>query len=157
MLTTVANETLEQFLTQCGLRWQIIPSARHVSLSDEWETLYGNGVSRSTKYKEGVRAQYEYSHQSAEVFMIVPFLGNQGGPHSITKRGPRNSAYNCVGDGKLPDLASFANLDFFIVPADLGWTMIHTHEDYEWGGPYFILKDWLEPSRIPISSCPTPR
>ena len=39
--------------------------------------------------------------------------------------------------------SAFKDTDFFIVPGDFGWTMIHTHEDYELGGPYFIRKDWI--------------
>jgi hypothetical protein len=115
---------------------------RHVRLSNEWETLYGN-FSHWLRQKQGAKAQFEYSHESAERFMIVPFLGNVGGPHSINKPGPRTAAYECQGDGTLPDLSDFAQTDFFIVPDDLRWTMIHTHEDYAFGGPYFVRRDWL--------------
>jgi len=119
------------------MAWSVIPWERHVSVSNEWETLYGN-VHHWLRQKQGAKAQFEYAHQSAETFMIVPFLGNDGGPQSITKHGPRTAAYECHGDGTLPDLSAFANTDFFIVPTDLNLTMVHTHEDYGWGGPYFI-------------------
>jgi hypothetical protein len=76
--------------------------------------------------------------------MIVPFLGKNGGPYSIGKNGPRKAAYECHGDGNLPDLSAFAETDFFIVPTDFSWTMIYTHEDNFWGGPHFVCKDWLE-------------
>ncbi len=143
----VPDEKLEQFLTQGGLAWQLIPSQQHVSLSNEWETLYGNCFAYRNRHREGARAQFEYSQQSAETFMIVPFLGNVGGPHSINKRAARKAAYECHGDGTLPDMSAFANTDFFIVPTDLSWTMIHTHEDYALGGPYFVRKEWLAPPR----------
>jgi hypothetical protein len=140
----VADERLEQFLTQCGLAWSVISWDRHVSLSNEWETLYGN-FHHWLRQKEGAKAQFEYSHQTAEMFMIVPFLSNVAGPHSIDKRGSRKAAYECHGDGTLPDLSAFALTDFFIVPDDFNWTMIHTHEDYGFGGPYFVRRDWLGP------------
>ncbi|HEV3260071.1 MAG TPA: hypothetical protein VG013_24655 [Gemmataceae bacterium] len=145
MVSTVADERLEQYLTQYGLVWQAILPERHVSLSNEWEALYGECFSHQLRYKQGAKAQVEYSHQSAATIMIVPFLGKYGGPHSISKHGPRKAAYECHGSGGLPDLSTFADTDFFIVPTDLSWTMIHTHEDYEWGGPYFMRKDWLGP------------
>jgi len=142
-MAAVADEILELFLTQCGLAWSIIPWQQHVSLNNEWETLYGN-FHHWLRKKQGAKAQFEYSHQSAEKLMIVPFLGNVAGPHSINKRGPRKAAYECRGNGAVPDLSSFANTDFFIVPDDFSWTMIHTHEDYGLGGPYFIRKEWLD-------------
>ncbi len=147
LLAMVPDEKLEQFLTQCGLAWQLIPSQQHISLSNEWETLYGNCFVHGNRNKEGARAQYEYSQQFAETFMIVPFLGNVGGPHSINKRCARKAAYECLGHGALPDLSAFAETDFFVVPADMSWTMIHTHEDYAWGGPYFVRKEWMASPR----------
>jgi hypothetical protein len=143
----VADETLEQFLTQCGLAWSVIPWERHVSLSNEWEALYGN-FRRWLRCKQGIKAQVEYSQESAETFLFVPFLGNVAGPHSINKPGPRKAAYECHGDGTLPDLSAFASTDFFIVPEEFSWAMMHTHEDYGFGGPYFLRRDRLgSPSR----------
>jgi hypothetical protein len=141
-VATVADEPLEQFLSHCGLVWSAIPLERHFSLSSEWESMYGN-ASHWLRRKQGAKAQFEYSLQSAETFMIVPFLGNTGGIHSVNKPEPRTAAYECRGDGPLPDLSAFAGIDFFIVPSDFSWTMIHTHEDYALSGPYFICKDWL--------------
>jgi hypothetical protein len=146
-VATVAYESLEHFLTQCGLAWSVIFWERHIILSSEWETLYGN-AHRWLRQKQGAKAQLEYSHQSAETFMIVPFLGKVAGPHSINKPGARMAAYECRGDGTLPDLSAFADMDFFMVPHDWSWTMMHTHEDYGFGGPYFVRKDWLGPTTM---------
>lgn len=144
-MATVADERLEQFLTQCGLAWSVIPLERHTSLNNEWEGVFGN-FHRWLRHKEGAKAQFEYGQQSAAGLKIIPFLGNVAGPHSINKRGPRKAAYECHGDGTLPDLSAFANTDFFIVPNDFTWTMIHTHEDHGFGGPYFVCWDWLGPA-----------
>jgi hypothetical protein len=138
----VPDERLEQVLTQCGLGWSIIPWEQHCSLCNEWEALYGS-YPHWVRSKQGAKAQFEYSQQTAETFMIVPFLGDVAGPHSIRKRCLRTAAYECRGDGSLPDLSAFAGTDFFIVPADRSWTMIHTHEDHALGGPYFVRKDWV--------------
>ncbi len=143
-VATVPDQRLEQFLTQCGLAWSIIPWVEHVSLANEWESLYGNPRCW-VRRKQGAKAQFAYSQQSAAAFVIVPFLGNVAGPHSISKPGPRKAAYACQGRGTLPDLSAFAETDFFIVPVDWSWTMIHTHEDYGLGGPYFIGREWLGP------------
>lgn len=43
----------------------------------------------------------------------------------------------------MPPLGLFHNIEFFISPLDLSWTMIHTHEDHGFGGPYFIRREWI--------------
>ena len=121
-MDTELDDKLEQFLTQCGLAWSVIPWERHTTLNNEWENLYGN-CQHWLRNKEGGKAQFEYSQQPAETFLIVPFLGNVAGPQSINKPGPRKAAYECHGDGVLPDLSAFADTDFFIVPADFTWTI----------------------------------
>jgi hypothetical protein len=139
-VATVPDEPLEQFLTQCGLAWSLIPWDQHMRLDSRWQAMYGEWL----RYKQGGKAQFEYGRQSAERFLVVPFLGDVAGPHSINKRGPRKAACECHGDGTLPDLSAFAPTDFFIVPDDFAWTMVHTHEDWELGGPYFIRQEWLQ-------------
>lgn len=108
--------------------------------------MYGN-IRQWLRHKEGGKAQFEYSKQVAERVMIVPFLGAVAGPHSIGKSGARKAAYECRCDGPPPDLSAFADTDFFIGPEegpeDFSWTMIHTHEDYTRGGPYFVRQEWL--------------
>jgi hypothetical protein len=140
----VAAEDLERFLTQRAAAWSIVPWERHRTLNNRWTSLYGD-FRQWVRYKQGGKAQFEYSKQVAEQLLIVPFLGDIAGPHSIGKSGPRKAAYECECDGPPPDLSAFANTDFFIAPDDLSWTMIHTHEDYSLGGPYFVRKEWVRP------------
>ena len=140
---TVADESLERHLTRSGVAWSVIPWEEHVRLNNEWDTVYGD-FRRWLRYKQGAKAQFEYSPQNADAFMIVPCLGNVAGPHSINKREARKAACDCHGDGTLPDLSAFAPMDFFIVPHDFTWTMLHTHEDHGLGGPYFVREDWLD-------------
>ena len=145
-MATVADASLEQFLTHCGLAWTVIPWERHIILNSEWEALYSN-VHHWLRQRQGAKARFEYSQESAEAFIIVPFIGNVAGPHSINKAEARKAAYECHGDGTLPELSTFADMDFFIVPDDWSWTMMHTHEDFGFGGPYFVRKDWLAPRK----------
>jgi len=81
-------------------------------------------------------AMHMSSYSQGNRFQLV-----RGG--SIPRK--RTAAYNCHSDGKLPDLSSFHNIEFFIAPTDLSWTLIHTHEDGGLGGPYFVRQDWLVP------------
>lgn len=146
----VTDERLEQFLTQCGVTWEVLDEREHIQLNNQWDEMFGTCFTRGVRYREGVKAQYEYSLERADRFLIVPFLGEFGGPHGIGKRGPRTAAYRCVGNGQLPDLSALAHIDMFVVPADWSWTMIHTHEDHTIGGPYLVRREWLDvPRRKP--------
>jgi len=124
----------------------VIPAARHTALATEWESIYGKVWKLGLRYKHQGKALDEYSRRSAEEFFIVPFLGDHAGPTSLGRSGrQRTAGYECHGSGELPDLSGFSNLDFFVAPPDFGWTMLHTHEDYEFGGPYFVERDLLVP------------
>ncbi len=52
-------------------------------------------------------------------------------------------AYECRGP--LVPLGNFNSVELFVSPADLDWTMVYTHEDHAFGGPYFIKAEWLAP------------
>lgn len=72
--------------------------------------------------------------------MIVPF--SAGVPRvAMGVYRQAIAAYECRGP--LIALGAFCNAEFFICPRDLSWSMIHTHEDHAFGGPYFIRADWI--------------
>src|SRR5689334_1943478 len=91
------HEGLEQFLTERGVAWQILPRDEHGRLCGAWDAAYGNAFvfEWHIRYREGARAQEAYAQQPAEEFLIVPFLGRRGGPHDIHKHTPRAAAYAC--------------------------------------------------------------
>jgi hypothetical protein len=148
----VTDERLEHYLAQQGVVWEVIPPFRQSALEGEWNSVYGDVWKLGLRRTHGVRAENEYSQRSATLFLIVPFLGKQAGPHGLGKRGPRTAAYECRGTGELPNLSEFSHLDFFVASPDLSWTMLHTHEDYSLGGPYFMERSWLaRPTRRPFA------
>ena len=112
----------------------------HAELERQWKAVYGNVFTTGQRYMHGVRAEGEFAVHQAEQFVVVPFLGPIGGPHSIAKH-HQTAAYVC--DGDLLPLGQFCGIDFFVSPPDMEWTMIHTHEDYGFGGPYFVKREWL--------------
>jgi hypothetical protein len=131
---------LEVYLSHHGISWCVIEPVVHVQLENEWNAVFGAVFSNGHRYRQGAKAAAELASISVHQFRIVPFLGAWGGPHSIGKR-QRTAAYDCQGN--LVSLAEFCDIDFFISPPDLEWTMIHTHEDHAIGGPYFVDRTWL--------------
>jgi hypothetical protein len=88
-----------------------------------------------------VKAEHEYQSQAFDHYLIVPLpAGVSGLPMTCTYRRAIGT-YECRGP--LVALGQFRDAEFFISPPDLTWSMIHTHEDNAWGGPYFIRADWI--------------
>lgn len=76
-------------------------------------------------------------------YRVVPFPADVPGlPMDVL--GHQMDAYECRGP--LVPLGAFRDVEFFVCPMDFAWTMIHTHEDYGFGGPYFIRAEWVCPA-----------
>jgi hypothetical protein len=58
---------------------------------------------------------------------------------------PGQSTDECCGS--LVPLAGSCDAEFFVSSLDFEWTMVHTHEDYEIDGPYFIRREWVRANR----------
>ena len=43
--------------------------------------------------------------------------------------------------GPIIDLSRYNELEFAVFPDSFDWTLIHTHEDGAFGGPYFIRNE----------------
>ena len=84
-----------------------------------------------------------HPHEKGEApSLIVPFTSDvQGLTISVVDRRSPREAYECRG--RLVPLGMFNDIEFFVCPLDYSWTMVYTHEDYEWGGPYFMRREWI--------------
>jgi len=61
--------------------------------------------------------------------------------HHVTAFPVGRNARRCAvlaANGPLVDLSTFYNLEFAITPESFEWTLVHTHEDWGCGGPYFV-------------------
>ena len=46
--------------------------------------------------------------------------------------------------GPIIDLSAYNELEFAVFPDSFEWTLVHTHEDHAFGGPYFIRNEASE-------------
>ena len=49
--------------------------------------------------------------------------------------------------GQKIDLSEYHQLEFAVFPESYSWTLVHTHEDGAFGGPYFIRAEDLPTQR----------
>jgi hypothetical protein len=140
-------------LTQSGVEWAVLDESAELAAEDAWRALYGeafrvHGPSRHSRRgarfgprsRHGAKADYEYEQEPCGHFLIVPFSTEVAGL-PIHPLGQRLSAYECRGP--LIALGEFHDVELLVSPPDFSWSMIYTHEDHAWGGPYFIRREWL--------------
>ena len=70
--------------------------------------------------------------------LLLLFLSQRINEFPISTNSRSCTAYSYAGPNI--DLSSFHELEFAVFPQSYDWTLIHTHEDGAFGGPYFICR-----------------
>jgi hypothetical protein len=131
---------LQDDLSRAGVEWDRLTEPARVEAEAAWRRVYGEAFRGRPRLRHGARADYEYSCQSCDHYLIVPFSASVPGlPVHVYRRAI--GAYECRGP--LIPLGAFCDAEFFICPPDLTWAMVHTHEDHALEGPYFIRAEWI--------------
>jgi hypothetical protein len=133
---------IEHFLDRRAILWTRLDRKAWGNWWKRWVAIYGGMFLPGTRCKQGNKGRHELAQLAVGRFVIlaipdsrvVPLAGNTG----------RGFAYECSFEepSLVPDLSSFSGWDFTQSAYDLAWTMVHTHEDDGWGGPYFSRREW---------------
>lgn len=134
------DEEFRAFLNESKIVWTLLDQASAFEAEREWRRIYGQAFSRPTRAREGAKAEHAFRQQDCDHFLVVPFTSGVAGL-PVNSTGRSLAAYECRG--ALADLSVFHSEEFFITPLDFAWTMVHTHEDHGFGGPYFHRKEWV--------------
>jgi acyl-coenzyme A synthetase/AMP-(fatty) acid ligase len=132
---------LHEYLQQSQVTFRVLTTAEHKIIEAEWRAMYGLAFHRRPRLRTGGRAEFEYSRQSCDSYLIIPFTSAVAGLPLDHLHFTRSEAYAC--QGPLVPLGRYHQKEFFITPTDYSWTMVHTHEDYGWAAPYFMLREWI--------------
>jgi hypothetical protein len=131
---------LQEYLGRAGIEWEELAESTRIEAEAAWRQVYGQAFRGRPRLRHGARADHEYRCQSCSHYLIVPFsAGVPALPVHVNRQAI--DAYQCRGP--LISLGAFCDAEFFISPPDLTWSMIHTHEDHAFGGPYFIRAEWI--------------
>ncbi len=134
------DQDLSDCLDRAGVSWQRLdePSRRHAEAA--WRKIYGGAFTGHQRLRQGAKAEHAYGELQCERYFIVPFTSKVDGL-PVTARIRSVTGFECRG--RLVPLGKFHTIEFFVCPTDLAWTMVHTHEDHGYGGPFFVRQDWL--------------
>jgi hypothetical protein len=133
------DDKLRQFLTSANIGWLPLDAGRCLLAESTWRSIYGKTFLYRPRLRSGSKAEFEFGLQTCSDYLIIPFSADVCGlPIRVTH--VRIGGYLCRGF--VVSLGSFAMAEFFVSPTDFSWTMIYTHEDYSFGGPFFIRQEW---------------
>ncbi|HEX3315019.1 MAG TPA: hypothetical protein VHR72_09020 [Gemmataceae bacterium] len=137
---TKLEDELRDHLTRSGIDWRLLEPPADWDAESKWRRIYGDAFTGRSQLRRTAKAEHEYSLQRCNHYLIVPFTSNvPGTPMAVNRR--RIDAYECFGE--LASLGQFCDLEFFVSPLDLNWTMVDTHEDHVYGSPYFVRREWV--------------
>ena len=134
--------TMPDFLTQKVIKWRLLScndaESRLIVRHCQWikKEMFRPGQ----KKKTGFRALGEVENSPALERFYVVDCENADRPDEPT------AVYECSGP-LVRNLTSCCELDAFLCPPDLSWTIYFTHEDDWLGGPFFVRCEWLEADR----------
>ena len=131
---------LTDYLTRSGVEWTRLDELSAIEAERAWRQRYEAAFADRSRCKQGAKAEHAYGAAACDQYFVVPFSCDVAGL-PVRVRARSLSAYRCRGS--LVPLDEFHNSEFFVCPLDYTWTMVHTHEDHSFGGPYFIRADWL--------------
>lgn len=118
------DNALQRYLDDSAVEWEILDDETHEEAESTWRLVYAAAFSRRSRARTGVKAEYAYSRQQADHYLIVPFLSNVPGlPMGCD--GHRVNALECRGP--LVSVAEFHCIELFVSPIGFGWTMVYTH------------------------------
>lgn len=131
---------LRSLLDAAGVSWRPLVEAERAEAEAQWRAVYGRAFRGRPRLRQGSRADYEYVHQPAGRWLVVPLTsGVEGTP--VSPLGLSLAGYEC--DGPVVALGALCGSEFAVSPTDLSWAMLYTHEDHALGGPYFVRREWL--------------
>ena len=135
------DEELCDYLSRSDVKWAALDESARGALEQKWREIYGRAFVGRPRLRQGGRADHAYDQESCTRCVIIPFTSNVDGLPIQVCGSRKKRGYECCGP--LIPLGRFCTMEFFICPSDFAWTMVHTHEDHAFGGPFFIRREWI--------------
>jgi hypothetical protein len=135
------DDELRDYLSRSGVKWTPLDEEARAAAENQWRDIYSSAFVGRPRLREGAKADFEYKQEACEHFLIMPLTANVSGLPMSRVIQRSLGGYDCRGP--LVPLGHYHHAELVVCPVDFSWTMIHTHEDYGFGGPYFIRRDWI--------------
>lgn len=135
---SVMIDELVECLRRSKVCVEAIPRAEKYRLWECWLDAFKAMFEEHVSKKEGAKARHAYRMENAREWLILSIDDSTYISFAHTS-GP-SFGLRCAGP--LVPLDTFCGIEFVVAPDDLAWTMVHTHEDDGYGGPWYTRADW---------------
>ena len=131
---------LDDFLTylmENGVSLTELSRQESFAITKEWTSAFAT-QSDSLHETQGLKAIDKWL-SATDGDLILLFLSARITAFPISENSRPCTAHRYTGP--IIDLSAYNELEFAVFPDSYQWTLIHTHEDGAFGGPYFICDE----------------
>ena len=107
------------------------------AITKHWTSVFGKTLNESSE-TVGSNAVRQWL-LTKDNNLVLLFLSSRITAFPISENSRPCHAFTYSGSAI--DLSHYHELEFAVFPESYAWTLIHTHEDFALGGPYFIRGD----------------
>ena len=125
------------YLAQHGVSLTEFSRKESFAITKHWTSVFAR-QSNSLHETQGSKAIDKWLSTEADDLILL-FLSERITAFPISTNSRPCTAH--IYTGPIIDLSAYNELEFAVFPESYDWTLIHTHEDGVFGGPYFIRND----------------
>ncbi len=129
-----------EFLAQKGISLVELSRTDSFKIQKRWTSIFAR-FKGSTRHCHGARAVAKFLDQT-DGELILLFLSSRIQAFPLHANPRSCSAFEYAGPKV--DLSEYHDLEFAVFPDTYAWSLVHTHEDFSLGGPYFIRSSDIE-------------
>ena len=127
------------YLSERDVALTELPRRESFAITKHWTSVFAQ-TSSGVSLKLGSKAVSEWLGTDDEDLILL-FLSSR-----ITAFPISTNSRPCLAfkySGHKIDLSEYHQLEFAVFPESYDWTLVHTHEDFAFGGPYFVRAEDL--------------
>ncbi|WP_146504033.1 hypothetical protein [Rubinisphaera italica] len=127
-------DDFHRYLVDHGVTLTELPRKESFAITKRWTSVFAV-ESDDLHETQGLKAIDKWL-KTTDDQLILLFLSSRITAFPISENGGPCTAHRYTG--RIIDLSAYNQLEFAVFPETYEWTLIHTHEDGAFGGPYFI-------------------
>ena len=125
------------YLMENGVSLMELSRPESFAITKQWTSVFATQSDR-LRETQGLKAIGNWL-SATNVDLMLLFLSSRITAFPISENSRPCTAHRY--SGPIIDLSAYHELEFAVFPESYEWTLIHTHEDGAFGGPYFIRNE----------------
>jgi hypothetical protein len=136
-------DDFRRYLADHGVTLTELPRKESFAITKRWTSVFA-AQSENLVETQGWKAIDQWLTTTDDQLILL-FLSSRITAFPISENSRPCTAHRY--SGPIVDLSAYNQLEFAVFPETYEWTLIHTHEDGAFGGPYFIRIEGTQSTR----------